>query len=424
MPYPSRITQSQPSRKAALACLFFFILALTACSRDKHHDYVYVSAPQAYLHDRVAAVSNRVAEVKNGDQLEVIEHGRRFLHVRTQNNVTGWIEEHAVIDDKLYQQFQKLAADHKNDPSIATGTIRDDVYLHVKPGRESEHLYLLPGNLKVQLLHRAIAPKDAPPAAPLPEQKSQSTGTQAANHTAKPANGTLPAEQTYVPVLEDWWLVRDSNGHTGWLLASRVDVDVPDEIGIYAEGQRIVGAYVIAKVSDPQSNLPDHLVPEYVTLMSPPKAGLPYDFDQVRLFTWSTQHHRYETAYRLHPINGYLPLKLGSEPAPERKPSAKELAREQVRAAQKKEPAGKETSGPAYAPTFTFQIANGTDVTVDSETGMTRPTSLRTIEFQLVDTRVERIGADRGPIPTMHVPGEKSKSGRPAANKAKPRHHR
>jgi SH3-like domain-containing protein len=426
--FPRRIAITQTGLRAAFAALLLPLLALAACSVHKHPVYVYVSAQQAFLHDRVAAVSNRVAEVKNGQELEVIEHGKRFLHVRTEKNEIGWIEEHAVADEKLYQQFQKLAADHKNDPNIATATVRDDVYLHVKPGRETEHLYLLPGNVKVQLLHRAIAPKDAPPPAPKatanPVGTAQPSAAPPATIATKPANPALPAMQPVQQILEDWWMVRDPNGHTGWLLAGRVDVDVPDEIGIFAEGQRIVGSYIIAKVNDPKSTVPDHMVPEYLTLMSPPKTGLPYDFDQVRVFTWSVQRHRYETAYRIHPISGYLPMTLGSEPAPEHKPTQKELAREQARIAQHKEPE-KKPAGPVYAPTFTFQVANGTDITIDPETGMTRPTSLRTVQFQMVDTRVERIGADRGPIPLMHLPGDKTKSknSKSAAKPAKTHHH-
>ena len=47
--------------------------------------------------------------------------------------------------------------------------------------------------------------------------------------------------------------------------------------------------------------------------LSEAKDGLPYDFDQVRVFTWNVRKHRYETAYREHGLNGFLPVKLKHE---------------------------------------------------------------------------------------------------------------
>jgi hypothetical protein len=116
--------------------------------------------------------------------------------------------------------------------------------------------------------------------------------------------------------MDDWWLVRDSKGDTGWLLSRLMDVDAPDSITRYAEGQRIVGAYVLTTVNDPEAEQADKNIPIYLTVMSPYKAGLTYDFDQVRVFTWSLKKHRYETGFRDKNIEGYLPvtIKMAADP--------------------------------------------------------------------------------------------------------------
>lgn len=372
------------------------------------HDTVYVSVRQMYLHDRVAAVSNRVAAVVNGQPLEVLEHGRRFLKVKTQKNEIGWIEERAVVDSKTFDDFGKLAKQHKEDPVVATAVLRDDLYLHIFPGRDTTHFYLLAANAKVQLLARASVPKVAaagfgmqpkqsapkPPMAantpvPAPAKAPAPAAKSAAKQSATASAVPVPTAPEPPPVImEDWWLARDDQGHAGWLLAGRVDVDVPDEIGVYGEGQRIVGAYVLAKVTDPEANTPNHEVPEYVTLLAPPKSGLPFDFDQVRVFTWSLKRHRYETAFRAHPIQGFLPLRTSYQPV-----------------------AG------GSAPVFSFQIANGTNLATDPATGVTRPASSRTINYMMVDTTVKRIGPDMGPIPITRDPDAQAKADKAKAAK-------
>ncbi|MGC1422718.1 MAG: SH3 domain-containing protein [Terracidiphilus sp.] len=383
-----------------------FLLLGAGCNRLRHeqHETVYVSARQMYLHDRVAAVSNRVGAVVNGQPLEVLEHGRRFLKVKTDKNEIGWIEERAVIDSKTYDSFAHMEAEHKQDPVVATGTVRDDIYLHISPGRNSDRFYLLPENDKVQLLVRASVPKTAPgvPAQPVKHpipptvtgakptaQTSKASEEGRARSTSAALPNSEPDELAEPPVpMEDWWLIRDSQGRTGWLLGGRIDVDVPDEVGQYAEGQRIVGAYVLTHVTDSEADVPNHQVPEYVTALSPPKSGLPFDFDQIRVFTWSLKRHRYETAFRIHPIQGFLPVRVWTQPGAN-----------------------------GTEPVFSFQISSSPTVAIDPATGITMPVNPRTITYAMRDTQVRRIGPDMSPIPTSHLPGEKPKSGKAAKKK-------
>ena len=276
-------------------------MLLAGCGRGRHRilEVAYVSAPQAALRDQVSAIFNRVGNVKNGERVEVLEHEKRFARVRTASGIEGWIEQRYLVDQKTFDALQKLTQDNQNDPVQAPGILRNDTNLHVTPGRETEHLYQLASGAKVSILKRATAEKQA---SAMPTARPNVAAT-----TAKPGAKAAPG-----PVLEDWWLVRDDQGRVGWVLARMVDVDVPLEVAQYAEGQRFVAFFVLNEVQDNDKGV-QKKIPQYLCVLTDPHDGLPYDFDQIRVFTWNTRKHRYETAYREHGLNGVLPVRVAQE---------------------------------------------------------------------------------------------------------------
>jgi SH3-like domain-containing protein len=359
-----------PSVRRLPPVLLLGLLILQGCGRFTPHsprEFVYVWARGTYLRDRVAAVSNRVAEVSNGQRLQVVEHGRRFLKVKTDRGEIGWIEDHSVIDQQTYDKFTQLAKENGNTPVVGTAVLRDDYWLRDAPGRTSDRFYLLPENDKLQLLKRASVPKPEPSQAlPIPLEKPVSR-TNADNPPAPPP-----------PNLEDYWLIRDTSGHVGWVRARTLDEDVPDNIAGLAEGQRIVGAYVLKKVTDPDANVPGNEVPEYVAFLSAWKDGLPYDFDQVRVFTWNTKKHRYETAWRERNLAGYLPVSVTEA-----------------------------SSANQEVPTFSFRVAASDQVALDPQTGTVNPGDTVTETFSMDGVVVHREGAAPPRTTTTSAPSHR-----------------
>ncbi len=262
---------------------------MRSCSRaadERVLETDYVSAPQVVLRDRLAQVYNKVGTAKNADRVDVLDRDRRFARVRTQSGAEGWVEQRYLVTQQVNEGFQKLKQQEQNSPVEGTATTRNETNLHVEPGRDTEHLYQLSVGAKVSVLRRETVEKNATVA------KAVSKGQE-----VKPA---MP--------MEDWWLVRDADGHVGWVLGRMIDLDIPLEIAQYAEGQRIVAYFVLNQVTDG-----DKKVAQYLTLMTESKDGLPFDYNQARVFTWNVKRHRYETAYREHGLNGMLPVTVTHE---------------------------------------------------------------------------------------------------------------
>jgi hypothetical protein len=347
------------------ALLALVLLGLSAC---KHGgpvgggEIMYVSAPQANLRDHVATVYNRVGSVSNGERLEVLERQKRFVRVRTAQKVEGWVELRALVPSEIYDQFQQLSKQNRTTAVEGHGLTRVELNMHVTPGRETDTLYQLAENSKVELLKRSTAvratpeeiaarraaelahatgemPKAAPKKSTTPAPQSapqatpQKTQTPALGQAPAPAskvasnttpnatpketqkgtaNPTATAEDAEEPKpkpMDDWWLVRDQQGRTGWVLARMVDLDIPMEVMQYAEGQRVQAAFVLNTVQDEEKGA----IPQYLVLLNENRDGIAYDFNQVRVFTWNLKRHRYETGYREHFIVGYFPATVSQE---------------------------------------------------------------------------------------------------------------
>jgi SH3-like domain-containing protein len=265
------------STAIALAVLLLF----SGCSRSRRHgEPAYVSAPQANLRDRVAAMYNKVGIVKNGERVEIFDRDKRFALVRTASGAQGWVEQRYLVTQKVFDAFQKLAQEQHDTAPQATAVTRNETNLHVEPGRDTDHLYQVAQGTKFSVLKRSVTEKRLP--------------------------GAKPPEDTIKP-MEDWWLVRDSEQHVGWVLGRMIDVDIPLDVAQYAEGQRIIASFVLSEVQDGVNK-----VPQYLMLLNEPRDGQPTDYNQIKVFTWNVKRHRYETAYRER-VNGNLPVTVGHE---------------------------------------------------------------------------------------------------------------
>jgi hypothetical protein len=100
----------------------------------------------------------------------------------------------------------------------------------------------------------------------------------------------------------------------------------------------------------------------------------------VRVFTWNTKKHRYETAYRQRNVQGYLPVTVSQ---------------------------GKNAQGQSV-PEFSITVSTGDEVKVDPLTGAARPAQTGVLHYQLEGGMVKRVTAGGPPGST------------PVAAKAKP----
>lgn len=133
---------------------------------------------------------------------------------------------------------------------------------------------------------------------PLPPDYDQLSKTDTGEPEEEPADEPPPPN-------DDWSLVRTSDGQTGWTLTRWISMAIPDEVGQYAEGRRIVSYFSLGAMEDAGKKKDTWL---WTTVGSGEHS---YDFDNVRVFLWNQHRHRYETIFIERNLTGFEPVKRG-----------------------------------------------------------------------------------------------------------------
>jgi hypothetical protein len=93
-----------------------------------------------------------------------------------------------------------------------------------------------------------------------------------------------------------------------------VDLDVPSPLPDYASaaGMHIAAWFVLNRATDASGNAR----PQYLVVGTRGPEGQPCDFTLLRVYTWSQQGQRYETAFVESDVCGKLPVRLTQPAAP------------------------------------------------------------------------------------------------------------
>ena len=251
-------------------------------------EMAYVRGSDVPLLDQLGPEGATIASMGNGAEVQILGTRPRWTQVRTADGQTGWLQSRFLADSAVRDRFRALAEQSVSLPSQGSLLINRAANLRLEPGRDTETFYQLAEGDEAEVIGHRIADR---------------IGTR---RNATEGGPEAPAD-VVVQTPEDWLLIRDPEGRTGWMLESLADMNPPIEVGQYREGLRLRAWFVIHRELDDGVEHPWYLWATVRRL-----AGLPYDFDEIRVFVWNPSRDRYETSYRERNLIGFYPIQVGT----------------------------------------------------------------------------------------------------------------
>jgi SH3-like domain-containing protein len=289
--HPAPFAQTRFSAWIAAILAAGVASGLLGCQREEPEEaaeFSYVSGANVEFRNELGPASQVMSHLQSGDRVRVVSRRPRWAQVQNEAGETGWVLQRALVSQEVYGRFVGLAQEAEALPSQGRAVIRRTANLHIEPGRDTLAFYQLTESELAKVVgHRVVPREPAPAAAPAGESAATQADIQARNN-------------------EDWLLVRASDGRAGWLLEGAADMNPPIEVAQYREGLRIRAWFEIHRELDQGE---EHAWYLWATVRR--LAGLPYDFDEIRVFVWNPRASRYETAHRERNLTGFYPIVVG-----------------------------------------------------------------------------------------------------------------
>jgi hypothetical protein len=325
--------------------LLLCLCVLAGCSsgpeREREIGEAYVGPATLKLRQDMDLRSAEAATVNHGERLAIVRRRRRFVKVRTAKGVEGWTDMRQLLSSQQMEQLNRLAARAQSLPSQGAASVYEALNVHTEPNRLSPSFYRIKERELVDVVAqelsprvpfepKSILPRPAPPkpraarqAKPEPSERvppppmppppklpedwlelseRAEPETESEPETPAPA-APKPEPEPPKPVpVDDWTLIRLSNGRAGWVLTGMLRMNIPDEVAQYSEGHRITSYFSMADINDGGQIKHNWL---WTTLADNRK---PYQFDSFRCFVWNLRRHRFETAYIEKNLRGHYPV--------------------------------------------------------------------------------------------------------------------
>ncbi len=314
-------------------CVLYFVMAvlvLVGCGgkearRDPAIGEAYVGPTTLVLRKEIAMTAASVGTLKHGDRLDILAQRRRFIRVRNDQGIEGWVDEKNLLSSEEMKGIREFSGRVRQLPTQGLASVNDATNVYARPSRQSPSFFLLKENEKFDVLGRRMfphVPVKRKPLVPPPPKRPKSTKKKEPEPrippppspaAPKPPSNWMDISKTPESMLaqrkgpepalrEDWALIRNKLGQAGWILTRRMHMAVPDDIVTYAEGRRITAYFALSEVRDDG-------VPHNNWVWTTVGTGVSeFDYDQVRVFTYNVRRHRYETAYIDRKIIGFQPV--------------------------------------------------------------------------------------------------------------------